>query len=83
MMGGHFLSVSGQMVVQSITTPTMEPIIKTKGKIKLSPHSITIVSVKTPPNVDTSHAYDLNHKFPLPSGLIPIDVIHKFDHKIP
>ena len=62
-MGRHFLSVNGQMVVQSITTPTMESIIKTKGKINLNPHSITIVSVKTPPNVDTSHVYELNHKF--------------------
>ena len=82
-MGRHFLSVNGQMVAQSITTPTMEPIIKTKEKIKLNPHSITIVSIKTPPNVDTSHVYELNHKFPLPSSVIPIAVMHKFDHKIP
>ena len=42
----HFLSVNGQMVVQKISIPTIEPIIKTKGKIKLNPHSITVVSVK-------------------------------------
>ena len=23
------------------------------------------------------------HKFPLPSGVIPIDVVHKFDSKVP
>ena len=83
-MGRHyFLSVNGQMVVQSITKPTMEPIIKTKGKIKLNPHSITKVSVKTFPNIDTGLVYELNQKFLLPGGVIPIDVIHKFDHKIP
>ena len=43
---GHFLSVNGQMVVQSIPTPTIEPVIKNKGKIKINPHFITIVSVK-------------------------------------
>ena len=31
--GRYFLSANGQMVVQSIPTPTIEPIIKTKGKI--------------------------------------------------
>ena len=79
----HFLSVNGHMVVQNISTSTTEPIIKTKGKIKLNPKSITVVSVKTPPKVDASQVYKLNHKFPLPSSVILIDVIHKFDHKIP
>ena len=63
-MGRHFLSVNGQMVAQSIPTPTIEPIIKIKGKIKLNPHSITIVSVKAPPNINASHVYELNYKFP-------------------
>ena len=39
----HFLYVNGQMFAQSIPTPTIEAIIKNKGKIKLSPHSITVV----------------------------------------
>ena len=81
--GRNFLPVNGQMVGQSIPTPTIETIIKNKGKIKLNPHSITIVSVKTPPNINTSQVYKLNHKFPLPSGMIPIDVVHKFDNKVP
>ena len=81
------MSENGQMVAQSIPSPTIEPIIKTKGKTKLNPHSMTAVSVKTPPNIDKSQVYELNHKFPLPSGIdiidVTIDVIHKFDHKIP
>ena len=72
--GRHFLSVNGQMVA---------PIIKNKGKIKLNPHSITVVSVEMPPNVNTGQIYKLNHKFPLPSSTIPIDVVHKFDNKVP
>ena len=61
--GMHFWSVNGQIVAQSIHAPTIEPIIKSKGKIKLSPHSITAVSIKTPPNVNTSHIYERNYKF--------------------
>ena len=78
----HFLSVNRQMVVQCIPTPKIEPIIKNKGKIKLNPHSISVVSVKTWPNVDTNHVYKLNHKFPLPSSVIPIDIVHKLDNKV-
>ena len=81
--GRHFLSVNGKMVVQSISTPTIEPIIKNKSKIKLSPHSITVVSVKTPPNINKSQIYEISYKFPLPSGVVPIYVVHKFDKKVP
>ena len=81
--GRHFLSVNGQIVVQSIPTPTIEPVIKNKDKINLNPYSITVDSVKTPPNIDTSEVYELNHKFLLPSSMIPINVVHKFDNKVP
>ena len=53
--GRHFLSVNGQMLAQSIPTPTMEAIIKNKGKIKLSPHSVTVISIKTPPNISAKY----------------------------
>ena len=41
--GRHFMSVNGQMATQSIPTPAVTPIVKNKGKIKLSPHSVTVV----------------------------------------
>ena len=44
----HFLFVNGQMVAQSLTTPTMEPIIKMKGTIKLNPHTIPPFQLKHP-----------------------------------
>ena len=71
------------MFVQSIPTPTIEPVIKNNGKIKLSQYSITVVSIKTPPNISTNHAYEIYHKFPLQSSVIPIDVVHDFDNKVP
>ena len=52
--GRHFLSVNGQVVVQSIPTPAIEPIVKNKGKIKLRSHSIIIVSIKIPLNISTN-----------------------------
>ena len=79
----HILSINGQMVVQSIPTPTVEQIVKYKGKIELSPHSVTVVSIETPLNISTNQIYKINHKFHLPNGMIPIDVVHKFDNKIP
>ena len=79
--GRHFLSVNGQMLAQSIPTPTMEAIVKNKSKIKLGPHSV--ISIKTPPNVTTNQIYKTSHKFPLLSGVIPVDVVHKIDNKVP
>ena len=81
--GRHFLSVNGQMIMQSIPTSTIEAIIKNKDKLKLSPHSITVVSIKTLPNISTNQIYEINHKFPLPTGMISIDVVHMFDNKVP
>ena len=71
------------MFVQSITTPKIEPIIKNKVKIKLSPHSVTVVSIKTPTNISANQIFKTNLKFPLPSGMTPIDVVHKIVDKVP
>ena len=83
--GRHFLSVNvnGQMFTWSIPTPTMEAIIKNKGKIKLSPHSATVISIKTPPNINMNRIYKTCHKFPFPSSVIPVDVVYKVDDKVP
>ena len=81
--GRHFLSVNGKMFAQSIPTPKIEPIIKNKGKIKLSPHSVTVVSIKTPPNISANQIYETNLKFSLPSSVIPIDVAHIIVNRVP
>ena len=61
----------------------MEAIIKNKGKIKLSPHSVTVISIKTSPNISANQVYKTSYKFPFPSGVIPVDVVHKIDDKHP
>ena len=83
MTGRHFLSVNGQMLAQSIPTPIMETIIKNKGKIILSPHSVTVMSIKTPPNISANQMYKTSHRFSLPSSVIPVDVVHKINNKVP
>ena len=82
--GRHFLSVNGQMLAQSIPIPTMETIIKNNGKVKLGPtFLLTVTSIKTPPNIRANQIYETSHKFPLPSGVIPVDVVHTIDGKVP
>ena len=81
MTGRHFLSVNGQMLAQNIPTPIMETIIKNKGKIKLSPHLVT--ELKPPPNISANQIYKTSHEFPLPGGVIPVDVVHNTDDKVP
>ena len=54
-----------------------------KGKVKLGPHLVTVISIKTPPNINANQIYKTSHKFPLPSSVMPIDVVHKIDDKVP
>ena len=61
----------------------MEAIIKNKGKVKLGPHLVTVISIKTPPNIRANQIYKTSHRFPLLSGVIPVDVVHKIDNKVP
>ena len=81
--GRHFLSVNGQMLAQSIPTPTMEAIIKNKGKVKLGPHLVRVISIKTPPNININQIYKTSHKFSLPNSVMPVDVVHKIHNKVP
>ena len=44
---------------------------------------MTVISIKTPPNTSVNQVYETSHQFPLPSGMIPVDVMHKIDDKVP
>ena len=43
----HYVTINGQLIAQVIMKTTDYPIIKTKGKVKLPPMSVSIVEVKT------------------------------------
>ena len=55
------------------------PIIKTKGKIELSPESIALVEVQVPRDIIGNKKYQLNPEGYLPQGIIPLDIVHSFD----
>ena len=82
--GIHYITVNGEMMVQAISQTVNSPLLKTKGKVTLPPSSNSIVGIKTPIIQNTNILYELNvDTFQLPKGIIPLDVLHRVDHKTP
>ena len=52
-------------------------------KCHLPSRSITVISVQAPTELNTNHIYQLDTKDDLLSGIIPLAVDHKIDHKYP
>ena len=50
-----------------------------KGKIKLSPESITLIEVQAPRDIIGNKKYQLNLEVYLPQGIIPLVLVHSFD----
>ena len=55
------------------------PIIKMKGRLKLSPESIALVKVQAPWDIIGNRKYQLNPEGYLPQGIIPLDLVHSFN----
>ena len=55
------------------------PIIKTKGKVELSPESIALIEVQAPRDIIGNWKYQLNPEGYLPQGIIPLNLVHSFD----
>ena len=80
--GRHYTTTNGEMIAQSISQATTNPILKIKGKVTLHPMSISVVELKMPVFPDTNNLYNRNFDtFQLPEGVIPLDVLHRMDHK--
>ena len=72
------------MLAQSCSQIVTNPILKTKGKIKLLPFSISVLEIRTPGGQDSNSIYELDfNTFQLPEGIILIDIMHHIDHKMP
>ena len=72
------------MIAQSILQAATNPILKTKGKVTLLPMSVSVMKIKVPMIPNTRNLYELNFDtFQLPEGVIPLDVLHRIDHKTP
>ena len=46
--GKHYITIIGQVIVQSVSQPLDYLIIKMKGRVTLPPVSVSIIEVKTP-----------------------------------
>ena len=66
-------------IAKSMNRLKSNPIIKTKGRIELSPESIALVEVQAPRDIIGNKKYQLNPKGYLPQGIIPLDLVHSFD----
>ena len=61
----------------------MEPIVQNTGALTLAPRSISVISVQVPTKLNLKHLYQPDAADDLPSGIIPLAVDHKIDHKYP
>ena len=61
-LGRHFISLNGEMIVQSVSLITTQPIIKCKSRTCLQAYAVTIISVKTPPNLDLQKLYECGER---------------------
>ena len=66
-------------IAESMNRLKSSPIIKTKGRIELSPESIALVKVQAPRDIIGNKKYQLNPEGYLPQGIIPLDLVHSFD----
>ena len=77
--GRHFIMIKGEVITQSCHPTIGEPMLKTKGKIVLKPNSISVIAVNTLTNI----LYEVDSKFEIPEGIIPLDILHRLDPKTP
>ena len=80
--GRHFILLNGKMTAQSVSSITTQLIIKCKSRTHLQVYAVTIISVKTPPNLDQPKLYKCGERLQLPEGVIAPRVQHKLDHKM-
>ena len=80
--GRHFIMIKGEVIMQSYHSSIGEPILKMKGNIILKPNSTSVIAVKTPEIPNRNILYEVDSKFPLPEGIIPLDVLHRVGHKM-
>ena len=80
----HYITINGQVIVQSALPALDYPIIKTKGKVTLQPMLMSIIEVKTPKISNTSYLYEVSaDTFQLQVGIVLLDILHRVDHKTP
>ena len=78
--GNHYISRGKHdFIAESVNKLKTHPIIKTKGKVELSPESVALIEVQAPRDIIGNRKYQLNPEGYLPQGIIPLDLVHSFD----
>ena len=78
--GNHYISRGKHdFIAENMNRLKSNPIIKTKGRIELSPQSIALVEVQASRDIIGNKKYQLNPEGYLPQGIIPLDLVHSFD----
>ena len=78
--GNYYISRGKyDFIAESMNRLKTHPIIKTKGKVELSPESIALVEVQAPRDIMGNRKYQLNPEGFLSQGIIPLDLVHSFD----
>ena len=57
--GKHFISVKGQCLAHSISQHVIWQLAKTKRQCSIQNRSITWITVKTPPNINSDNIYKI------------------------
>ena len=81
MLGRHYISLNGEMIVQSVSSIIAQPIFKCKSRTCLKTYAVTIIAVQTPPKLDLHKLYKYGEKLQLPEGVIALEVQHKLNLK--
>ena len=69
----------GEVIATSTNKSKLKLAARTKESIKLERRSTSIIAVKTPPGLQCNTEYILDISDSLPEGVIPLEVIHKFN----
>ena len=78
--GNHYISRGKHdFIAESVNKLKTHPIIKTKGKVELSPESVALIEVQALRDIIGNRKYQLNPEGYLPQGIIPLDLVHSFD----
>ena len=77
--GEHFISEKGEVLATSIRKSNLKPAARTQGSLKLNAHSVSAIQIKTPPNLQCNVNYILEITDKLPKGMVPLEVVHKFE----
>ena len=81
--GKHFITIKSQSLALSIAPHIIQQLAKAKGQCHVQHRSIIWITVQMPKNLNNIGLYKFTLDIMLPTGIIPLDVMHNLNHKQP